>query len=885
MAAASETAGGRSAAKLREYRRKRDFAVTPEPGGETTPPTGGHAFVVQKHAATRLHYDFRLELDGVLLSWAVPKGPSLDPSDKRLAMRTEDHPVDYGSFEGVIPEGEYGGGTVLLWDRGTWEAVGDPRKGLEKGKLEFVLHGRKLRGRWNLVKIRGRESRDAGKAWLLIKGRDETARAAADFDITAALPKSVATDRALEQITRERDRLWHSNRPARRQGTRSSARPKRVPHRVEVDSLTGARRASLPSFIAPELATLVAAPPPGDEWLHEMKFDGYRVLCRIERGAVRLLSRSGKDWTARLPGISRAAGGLGVRAAMLDGEVAVVLRNGVTSFSALQNALGGASGDEPVYFVFDLLHLDGSDLTRTPLEQRKEALRTLLDGSGADSTLRYSDHVTGNGASFLRHACRMALEGVVSKRRDSPYVSGRGRDWLKAKCIQEQEFVVGGFTDPEGRRSGIGALLLGVHDAEGELVYAGKVGTGFSSRAAAELRGRLGALARPTSPFATRVPGAARAHWVRPELVGEVEFTEWTPDGRLRHPAWKGMREDKPAREIVRERPAGAGPVPRPRSSDRGAGGRAKRAFVKARPRRGRTRASADAVEVAGVRVTHPDRILYAPQGITKLDLARFYESIADWILPHLRGRPTSLVRCPEGLSDECFYQKHVGTWAPAALRRVRIREKKKVGEYLVVEDLPGLVGLVQIGVLEIHTWNAVADRIEQPDRLVFDLDPGEDVPWRDVVAAARTLRDHLEHLGLTSFLKTTGGKGLHLVVPIDAGPSWADCLAFARSVGETLARAQPDAFTVDVAKSARPGRVYLDYLRNVRGATAIAPFSTRARRGAPVSTPLAWGELGPRLRSDHFTVSNLPRRLASLRNDPWKDYARTRQTLPARPR
>jgi bifunctional non-homologous end joining protein LigD len=650
---------------------------------------------------------------------------------------------------------------------------------------------------------------------------------------------------------------------------------------VEASSLTGARRARLPSFMAPELATLVAAPPEGDEWLHEMKFDGYRVLCRIERGVARLLSRNGKDWTARLPGIARAAGRLGVRDAMLDGEAAVVLPSGVTSFNALQNALGGESADEPVYFVFDLLHLDGSDLTRTPLEERKEALRALLAATGADTTLRYSDHVTGNGATFLRHACRMALEGVVSKRRDAPYVSGRGRAWLKAKCIQEQEFVVGGFTDPEGRRSGIGALLLGVHDADGKLVYVGKVGTGFSSRAAVELRGRLDALATPASPFATRIPGAGRAHWVRPELVGEVEFTEWTPDGRLRHPAWKGMREDKPAREIVRERPAGAGPLPRPRSSDHGAGARAKRSFVRARARR----PTAAAAEVAGVRITHPDRVLYAPQGITKLDLATFYESIADWILPHLRGRPTSLVRCPEGLSDECFYQKHVGRWAPAALRRVRIQEKKKVGEYLVVEDLPGLIGLVQIGILEIHTWNAVADRLEQPDRLVFDLDPGDDVPWRQVVAAARTLRDQLEHLGLESFLKTTGGKGLHLVVPIDAGPTWADCLAFARSVAETLARDAPDSFTVDVAKSERPGRIYLDYLRNLRGATAVAAFSTRARPGAPVSTPIAWDELGPRLRSDHFTVSNLPRRLASLRQDPWKDYARTRQALPARPR
>ena len=879
--ASTVTAGGRSSSRLVEYRRKRDFTVTPEPSGSAPPRGTGDSFVIQKHAATRLHYDFRLELDGVLLSWAVPKGPSLDPAEKRLAMRTEDHPVDYGSFEGVIPEGEYGGGTVLLWDRGTWSPVGDPRAGLAKGKLEFVLHGEKLHGRWTLVKIRGRASRDADKAWLLIKGRDEAVRAAADYDVTEALPKSVTTRRSMDAIANQRDRVWHSNQPATQPRGRRAASASSASRRVAPAVPSGARRASLPAFIAPQLATLVAAAPEGDEWLHEMKFDGYRVLCRIERGSVQLLSRNGSDWTDRLPGIARAASRLGARSAMLDGEVAVVMPNGVTSFNALQNALGGDRGDEPVYFVFDLLHLDGHDLTGVPLVERKGTLRALLESGTAGPTLRYSDHVAGNGEAFLRQACRMSLEGVVSKRSDAPYQSGRSRSWLKAKCIQEQEVVVGGFTDPEGSRAGIGALLLGVHDDSGRLVYVGKVGTGFSSRAAIDLRHKLERLVQSSSPFATRPPGTARAHWVRPKLVGEVEFTEWTPDGRLRHPSWKGLREDKPAREIVRERPAGEDGGSRPRAS---AGGRAKLAFVRARTRPTARRApgTAMAAEVAGVRITHPDRVLYQPQGITKLDLAKFYETIADWILPHLRGRPTSLVRCPEGLAKECFYQKHVGTWAPAALRRVRIREKKKVGEYLVVEDLPGLIGLVQIGILEIHTWNAVAEHLEEPDRLVFDLDPGDDVPWRDVVAAARTLRAYLQDVGLESFLKTTGGKGLHLVVPIDPGPGWDDCLAFARSVADELARDSPKSFTADVSKSERRGRIYVDYLRNLRGATAVAAFSTRARQGAPVSTPLAWDELGARIRSDHFTVSNLPRRLASLRSDPWKAYETTHQALPA---
>jgi bifunctional non-homologous end joining protein LigD len=453
-------------------------------------------------------------------------------------------------------------------------------------------------------------------------------------------------------------------------------------------------------------------------------------------------------------------------------------------------------------------------------------------------------------------------------------VSGRTRTWQKAKCIQEQEFGIGGCTDPEGTRRGIGALLLGVHGDNDSLDYVGKVGAGFTGQAAVELRQRLDRLETTASPFAQRPPGSAHAHWVRPELVGEVEFTEWTPDGRLRHSAWKGLREDKPAAEVVREKPLA-----------RTRGGKARAPAESRVPARRSVRSTAGAAEVAGVRITHPDRVLYAPQGITKLALAKFYESIGDWILPHLRSRPTSLVRCPEGLEGECFYQKHVGTWAPEALRRVRIQEKKKVGEYLVVDDLAGLIGLVQIGILEIHTWNSVVERLETPDRLVFDLDPGDDLVWGDVVSAARLLREFLHDQGLESFLKTTGGKGLHVVVPIVPGPGWDDCLAFSRAVADRLASDSPGTFTADVAKSERRGRIYLDYLRNLRGSTSIAAFSTRARPGAPVSTPLTWDELGPRVRSDHYTVTNLSRRLASLKEDPWAAYAKTRQKLPARVR
>ena len=842
----------RRRATLEDYRRKRDFAITPEPRGGTRRATG-NSFVIQKHAASRLHYDFRLELDGVLKSWAVPKGPSLDPAEKRLAMQTEDHPVEYGGFEGIIPEGEYGGGSVLLWDRGTWMPVEDPHAGLRKGRLVFELNGEKLHGRWTLVRIRGRDARDAAKSWLLIKGRDEAARSGKTADPTVERPESVATGRSIDDIGRDADRVWRSNRPASRRATaRPIAVKPRPAARPKPEGILGAVRRPMPARLVPQLATLVRTPPVGDEWLHEMKFDGYRILCRIEKGAVRLISRNDNDWTDHFPSVARAAAGLGVESAILDGEVAMLLPNGTTSFNALQNASANRDGTL-VYFVFDLPYLGGFDVTAAPLETRKAALRDLVGGTANGAVIRYSDHVVGAGEQFFREACRLALEGVVSKRRDAPYTSGRSRAWLKVKCTQGQELVIGGFTDPEGRRSGLGALLLGVHE-DGQLRYAGKVGTGFGNAQAVALRERLDAIETKTSPFAGRLPRAARAHWVKPTLVAEVEFTEWTPDGRLRHPSFKGLREDKPAPEIVRERPT------TPET---------------ARPARVGTSA------VAGVELTHPDRVLYPAQGITKRALALFYESIEGWILPHLVSRPTTLVRCPEGIGQSCFYQKHVGHWAPASLRRVRIQEKRKVGEYLVVDDLPGLVGLVQIGILEIHTWNATTEHLEQPDRLVIDLDPGEGVPWRAVIEAARLVRARFAALGLESFVKTTGGKGLHVVAPIVPGPDWDDCARVAREIAEGLEREAPKAFVTTMSKAVRAGRIFLDYLRNVRGATSVAAYSTRALPGAPVSTPLDWDELDARTRSDHYTVANLPRRLASLRADPWARYAALRQTLP----
>jgi bifunctional non-homologous end joining protein LigD len=872
---------------LREYHEKRDFSLTSEPRGKEA-AREGRSYVIQKHAASRLHYDFRLELEGVLKSWAVPKGPSLDPKDKRLAMETEDHPVDYGGFEGIIPEGQYGGGTVLLWDRGTWTPVEDPHKGYRSGRLKFLLNGEKLRGVWTLVKTKGRDGRD--RSWLLFKDKDEFAKPAARFSVVEKKPESVATGRTIEQIATAKDRVWSSNRAetaaaAEKPGRTSRARTSPAPApKVDAAAIAGAKKGALPRFLAPQLPTLVDEPADGDDWLHELKFDGYRILCRVEKGDVTLLSRNGKDWTSKFARVVTAAKALSVERALIDGEVAVVAPDGTTSFNALQNALSEGAKEGLVYFVFDLPHLDGFDLTRVPLEKRKETLRSVVE---SNEVLRFSDHVIGNGEDVFEKACRLKLEGVVSKRRDAPYESGRSRAWLKVKCLREQEFVIAGFTDPEGARVGLGALLLGVHGKDGALEYAGKVGTGFTHEVARELRARLDALETKACPFADRPSGLARAHWVEPELVAQAAFTEWTPDGKLRHPSFRGLREDKPAREVVREEPKDVEEVVGEASAQPAKNPAPKRAAPKktakkktAKNRTAPAKASSSETAVAGVELTHADRVLYPDLGLTKRDLALFYESIADRILPHLVGRPTTLVRCPEGLAKPCFYQKHTGWWAPPSLKRARIREKTKVGEYLIVEDLAGLVGLVQIGILEIHTWNSVLGTLEKPDRLVFDLDPDEALPWSRVVEAALLVKDKIEARGLASFVKTTGGKALHVVVPLVAKAGWDDCARFSHELCAEIESEKPSGYTSVMSKARRTGKVFLDYLRNVRGATSVAAYSTRAKPGAPVSVPLAWDELGAGTRPA-FTVATLARRLARLRTDPWAGYDRARKPLP----
>jgi bifunctional non-homologous end joining protein LigD len=858
--AGSPTAA-RAKAKLEDYRRKRNFASTPEPAGDTSPASGGRSFVVQAHDATRLHYDFRLEMEGVLRSWAVPKGPSLDPADKRLAMQTEDHPVEYGGFEGVIPENEYGAGPVVLWDRGVWEPESDPVAAYHAGRLKFRLHGEKLRGSWVLVKSPlGRDRRDAERKWLLFKLKDEEARPG--VDIVAERPESVETGRTLEDVSRGVAPRKRAAKP--RSKRKAEPKPKAELENEAKHPSRGrgkAARAPLPDFVEPELATLTDEAPDGDDWLHEMKFDGYRIFCRLENGEARLLSRKRNDWTDRLPELARAAEGLPAREALVDGELAVVLSDGSTSFQALQNLMSGVRTGELAYFAFDLLHVDGEDLTREPLEERKRRLKDLL-ARARIQPFRYSDHVVGSGQRFLAEACRNRLEGIICKRRGSPYRPGRGADWLKVKCLREQEVVIGGYTTPQGSRVGLGALLVGVHDEKGRLQYAGKVGTGFTDATLRELTGRLKRMEQKERPFATAVAGAAQAHWVRPELVAQVAFGEWTDDGRMRHPSFRGLREDKPASEVVREDPVKVEET------------------EKAAPAARKTpnASASDATVVVGVRLTHPERMLYDPPGTTKLDLAKYYVSVADRILPHVEDRPLVLVRCPDGAHKECFFQKHAGRYVPKEIRRVTIQEAKKLGEYLVADDLSGLVGLVQMGVLELHGWGSRAKRLEQPDRLVFDIDPDEGLPWERVAIAALLLRKKLQALDLVSFLESTGGKGLHVVVPLQPEAGWEEVKAFAQALAFDVVRAEPASYIAEASKARRKGKVFIDYLRNYRGASAIVPWSTRARAGAPVAMPLRWDELGRDPIGDSWTIRNAAERLREP--DPWKEFWTSRQRL-----
>ena len=929
--------------QLARYRAMRDFAMTAEPSGASGTKQGakrktaaGLPFVVQKHAATRLHYDFRLGWRGVLKSWAVTKGPSYVVADKRLAVEVEDHPMEYGGFEGTIPKGQYGGGTVMIWDTGTWEPVTDPDEGFEKGQLKFILHGKKLRGHWALIRMKGDRFGEKGKNnWLLIKEHDEFERAAGDSAITDEAPDSAVTGRSMEQIAVAEDHIWNSHIPEKKGPANRSLLTRRslaaTPAEQPVPGLVSkhapkaplSQRAiqnrdaalrdvpheKMPGFVSPELASAVDQPPEGDQWLHELKLDGYRIQIHVEEtdsqhshrgrnGAAahrgpraRLFTRRGLDWTHRMPGIVESAAQLPVHAAILDGEVVVLGEDGKTSFADLQAAFEEGAEYPLTCFAFDLLHLDGHNLRSLTLERRKTILAGLIQEHG-DDAIRYSDHIRSQGGIMFRRACEMGAEGIVSKLAGSPYQPGRSRLWLKSKCVLQQEFVVAGYTPLSTGGHGIGSLLLGYY-AEDNLIYAGRAGTGFTRRTHELLRGKLDALQQDRTAFHNPPAEAKKdAVWVKPSTVAEVRFSNWTRDNLVRQAAFLGLREDKEPKEVVRET---AGHVPKsaparhhqtessPEKPSKAAHHAAPTTTAAKVETRAAPRTRAGRTEVAGVSVSHPDKILDAESRLTKLQLAEYYDAVADHMLPHIGDRPLSIVRCPEGIGQPCFFQKQIGKGMPAGIDSVPVTVKKggKPARelYVTVSTREGLVGLGQMGVLELHPWGSSNESLERPDRIIIDLDPDPSLAWKRLVASAIEVRDLMKHLGLESFVKSTGGKGIHVVAPIVPRHEWPAVKEFAYHFVLMMERANSSLYLTKMTKSARTGRIFLDYLRNERGATAVAPWSPRARAGARVAMPLTWSEL-ERTDPKPFAVANFDQWKTRLSRDPWLHMNEVKQQL-----
>ncbi|WP_395607559.1 DNA ligase D [Pseudomonas sp. B22129] len=797
---------------LSEYNRKRDFKITAEPAGKAPGArrkASALTFVIQKHDARNLHYDFRLELDGVLKSWAVPKGPSLDPAQKRLAVHVEDHPLSYGNFEGTIAPGQYGAGDVIVWDRGVWQPHEEPHKAYAAGKLKFTLIGEKLSGDWALVRTRLKGSGDK-EQWLLIKEKDQQARPAADYDIVTAEPKSVLSDATVGK-------------------PKARAKP-------------GKAFTPLPEQLTPQLATLVDQAPDGD-WQYEIKFDGYRMLARIKAGEVRLFTRNGHDWTERLPRQVKALQALKLKDSWLDGEVVSLNGDGLPDFQALQNAFDIGRSLDIVYYLFDAPFLDGQDQRKAPVQERRAALKSALSGSRS-RLLRFSEAFVANPRDIVESACDLALEGVIGKRVGSPYASTRNADWIKLKCRLRQEFVIVGYTRPKGSRSGFGALLLAVNDDTG-LVYAGRVGTGFDQTSLETLHARLQPLARKTSPLEKPLTrGQAReVHWVEPRLVGEAHFAEWTREGVVRQASFIALRTDKPISQIIHEQPRTAKSL-KPAKTN------------------------------SSVNITHPDRVIDPQSGTQKQQLAAFYAGISEWILPFLRHRPVALLRAPEGIEGEQFFQKHSERLAIPHIKQLEQALDPGHARLMEIDTTAALVGAVQMGTVELHTWGATSDKIETPDLFVLDLDPDPALPWKTMLEAAQLTLSVLDELGLDAFVKTSGGKGLHIVVPLARRDGWETVKAFAKAIAQFMSEQLPERFTATSGPKNRVGKIFVDYLRNARGASTVAAYSVRARPGLPVSVPVSREELSGLRDAQQWTVANLQQRLQALKADPWAGYA-----------
>ncbi len=892
----------------------RDFGITAEPAGSgptpSTPAEAEHStkypFVIQKHAASHLHYDFRLGWNGVLKSWAVAKGPSYVVADKRLAVQVEDHPMEYGGFEGIIPAGQYGGGTVMVWDQGTWEPQPghtDVDAGLRDGQLKFILHGAKLQGKWALIRIKEHEPKPGEKKtrwssstkpnWLLIKEHDDHERPPGSPLITESDPSSAVTGRSLEQIAANEDHVWNSNRDdksksvlAQPQSRSTLPKPTAEKAKPEPLDLTSLPTELQPTFLKPQLAQETESPPDVAGWLHELKLDGYRMQARKQGAKVQMFTRSGIDWTDRVKAVAAEVARLPTANCTLDGEVVVLAEDGTTNFADLQASFQEGARNPLTYFCFDLLHLDGHSPRDLPLTGRKALLAEVL--KPADPTwLQFSEHLEANGAQMFKKACELHAEGIISKRANAPYNGSRNGDWLKSKCLHEQEFVIGGYTLPGKSKTGgpgLGSLLLGYYDADpksgGNLIYAGRTGTGFNQKFAATLRKRLETAETSTVPF-HNPPAAARkdAIWVRPSTVAQVRFATWTADDQVRQAAFLGIREDKPAAEVRREQ---AAPTPKSNEHKNTATLKPSEPTVPRSLQSHRDeRAAAAPLPHPPVRLTHPEKILDPESRLTKQQLADFYWAVAPRLLPHIANRPLSLVRLPNGIGGESFYQKHVTTTLPPGFDSVDVPDKKTgvIEPYVALHTPEAVASLAQMSVLEVHPWGSTAADLEHPDRLVIDLDPDESLPWTTLTAAAAEVRALLKKLHLESFLKTTGGKGLHVVIPIAPELAYPEIKQWCHGFVTLMERARPALYLTKMTKAARINKIYLDYLRNERGATAVAPYSPRARANAPVAVPLEWSELDLPARPD-FRIANFADWSHRLKRDPWAKLLTSKQPI-----